>query len=129
METTKGRRQMRIALVIVGVLWLALLAMCSASSIHAAPDAPEDYIAMALCRVNTDCLSVISVSGAPDVLAQVLYWEDWQYPPDGQNWLSLPQSGWIATRALGVVIWSPDGTTFEARLLGQLYQVHVPLGF
>lgn len=128
-ETRRGQRQVRIALVIVCALGLALLAMCSATAIHAAPDALEDYVAMALCRMDTDCFSVIGVYGAPEVLTQVLYWEVFQYPPDEQDWLSLPANGWIETKALGVVIWSPDGTTFEARLLGQLYQVHMPLVF
>lgn len=128
-ETSRGRRQVRLWLAIVVLLCLALLGTCFTAAVNAAPDAPGEYVAMALCPRNTDCLSVVEVSAAPEVLAQVMYWEDWQYPPDVQDWHPLPDSGWIETKALGIAIWSPDGMVFEARLLGQTYRVRMPLIF
>lgn len=121
-ESERGRRQVRIALVIVVLLALALIGQCCN---QVAEGASATDLTMALCPRNVDCASVIVVTAAD--LSQVMFWETWQYPPDVQDWLPVPDDGVIVTRALSVRIWSPADVPCKARLVGQTFRHWLPV--
>jgi hypothetical protein len=89
---------------------------------------PTEYIAVALCPINTDCISFIEVYPSAGYAPwDILYWEVWQNPPDVMDWQPWPDNGVLETKALGIYVWSPDGVGFKLRLWGQQYKVRMPM--